>query len=132
MVMHNVKEGAAMQNEGKVRNIDDMNGKCEKPRSYFCLTVDAFGENKVCSGKQQAAATHKGAVGERGLISGGAGRRSNRAVAEAEQSPRGGRGEAGQGQTRGPNPREPGQEQGDSAGRAAGGAGQLCRGQGRR
>lgn len=67
MVMHNVKEGAALQKEGKVRNchIDDMNGKCEKPRSYFCLAVDAFGENKIRSGKQQAAATHKGTAGDR-------------------------------------------------------------------
>lgn len=37
-----------MQNEGKMRNSHtlDMYGKWEKPTSYFCLAVDAFGEKK--------------------------------------------------------------------------------------
>lgn len=98
-----------MQNEGKVRNChtDDTNAKCEKPRSYFCLAVDAFGENEIYSEEQQAVGTHKGTVGEEGLIYGGAGRRSHRAVPEAEQRPRGGSGEAGKGQTRCPEPRDP-------------------------
>lgn len=89
-----------MQNEGKVRNChtDDMNGKCEKPRSYFCQDVDALGENEMYSEEQQAVGTHKGTAGEGGLTCGGAGRRSTGAVPEAEQSPRGGRGEAGKGQ----------------------------------
>lgn len=92
-----------MQKEEKVRNChaDDMNGKCENPRSYFCLAVDAAGANEICSEKQQAVGTHKG-VGEGELISGGAGKRSNRAVPEAEQRPRSGRGEAGKGQARYP------------------------------
>lgn len=78
-----------MQNEGKVRNChtEDMNGKCENSRGYFCLDVDAFRENEICSEKQQAVGTHKGTVGEGELIYGGAGSRSNRAAPEAEQSP---------------------------------------------
>lgn len=131
-----------MQNEGKVRNChtEDTNGKCENPRSYFCLEIDALRENGICSETQQAVGTHKGTVGEGELIYGGAGRRSNRAVPEAEQSPRGGKREAGKVQTRRPDPREPGpagpgQEEGDSARRAAEGlargAEQLCCGSGK-
>lgn len=65
-----------MQNEGKMRNSHtlDMCGKWEKPTSYFCLAVDAFGEKKkeIYSEEQQAGETHKGTVGEGGLIYGGA------------------------------------------------------------
>ena len=61
--------------------------KWEKPTSYFCLAVDAFGEKEIYSEKQQAVETHKGTVGEGGLIYGGARRIKKGAVLEGEQSP---------------------------------------------
>jgi len=63
-----------MQNEGTMRNshTQDTNGKWEKPTSYFCLAVGAFGEKEIYSEEQQAAGTHNGAAGEGGLIYGGA------------------------------------------------------------